>query len=220
MGKTISLTAKDGHNLSAYQAGLPGSPRCLVVAQEIFGVNHHIRGICDGFADAGYRVVAPALFDRIERGVELAYDAGGMQRGREIAGAIKPEQMLADLLAGADWLGEEAVGVIGYCLGGSLAWAAATNARRFKAAVGWYGGAIAANKDLPPNCPVQLHFGADDAHIPLSDVEAIRQAQPGAEVFVYDGAGHGFGCNERASYDARAAAQAQERSLAFLQHHL
>ena len=220
MGKTITLTASDGHSLSAYEAGLADSPRALVVLQEIFGVNHHIRAVCDGFADAGYHVVAPALFDRAERGVEMGYDGPDMQRGSGLAQKIKPEDTLADIAAAAEALGGESVGVIGYCWGGTLAWAAATRSHRFKAAVGWYGGGIVGTKDAVPSCPVQLHFGAEDAHIPLADIEAIRAAQPGMEIFVYEGAGHGFGCSERGSYDARAAALAQERSLAFLQHHL
>ena len=220
MGKTITLTASDGHTLSAYAAGFPDSPRALVVLQEIFGVNSHIRSICDGFADAGYQVVAPALFDRAERGVELGYEAADVQRGAGLNRTIRPQDTLADILAAAEALDRESLGVIGYCWGGSLSWTAATRTDRFRAAVGWYGGGIVASKDAVPNCPVQLHFGAEDGHIPLTDVEAIRAAQPGMEIFVYEGAGHGFGCSERASYEARAAALAQERSLAFLQHHL
>ena len=220
MGKTISVTAADGHRFCAYEAGLADSPRHLVVVQEIFGVNHHIRGVCDGFADAGYHVVSPALFDRVERDVELGYEGPDMQRAVDLRGKIPSDQTLADLLASADALGHGVVGIIGYCWGGALSWAAATQTRRFSAAVGWYGGGIAATKDAVPNCPVQLHFGAEDTHIPLADVEAIRTAQPGVEIFVYEAAGHGFGCSERSSYDARAAALAQERSLAFLQHHL
>ncbi len=220
MGRTITLTATDGHSFSAYQAGFADAPRALVVVQEIFGVNHHIRAVADGFADAGYFVVAPALFDRAERGVELAYTPEDGKRGMALRSAIGPEDTLADLLASATALGREKVGIIGYCWGGALAWAGATRSDRFSAAVGWYGGGIAATKDLHPNCPVQLHFGADDDHIPLSDAEAIRAAQPGIEVFVYEGAGHGFGCPERPSYVASATALAQERSLAFLQHNL
>ncbi len=221
MGKIIDLTASDGHTFSAYEAGLPDSPRSLVVVQEIFGVNHHIRTVCDGFADAGYHVVAPALFDRAERGVELAYDQAGIERGMSLVGKIPPEQTLADLQAAAAALGASAgIGIIGYCWGGTMAWAAATRTTGFKAAIGWYGGRIVASKDAVPNCPVQLHFGAEDAGIPAADIDAIRAAQPGLEIFVYEGAGHGFGCSERGSYDARATALAQERSLAFLQHHL
>ncbi len=220
MGKMITLTASDGHSLSAYEAGLADSPRALVVLQEAFGVNHHIRAVCDGFADSGYHVIAPALFDRAERGVEMGYEGPDLQRGMGLCQKINPADTLADIIAGAEALGRGSVGVIGYCWGGTLAWAAATRTKRFKAAVGWYGGGIVGMKDAVANCPVQLHFGAEDTHIPLSDVEGIRAAQPGVEVFVYAGAGHGFGCSERGSYDARSAALAQERSLAFLQHHL
>ena len=220
MGRTITLTAADGHAFSAYQAGFADAPRALVVVQEIFGVNHHMRAVADGFADAGYFVIAPALFDRAERGVELAYTPEDGKRGGALRSAIRPEDTLADLLASAEGLGREKAGIIGYCWGGALAWAAATRSERFSCAVGWYGGGIAVTRELRPNCPVQLHFGADDDHIPLSDVEAIRAAQPGMEVFVYEGAGHGFGCSERPSYAAGATALAQERSLAFLQHSL
>ncbi len=220
MGQTITLTAADGHSFSAYQAGFADSPRALVVVQEIFGVNHHIRAVVDGFAGAGYLVIAPALFDRAERDVELGYTPDDAKRGTALRGAIAPDGTLADLVASADALGRPTVGIIGYCWGGALAWAASTQTSRFAAAVGWYGGGIAATRDARPNAPVQLHFGADDDHIPQSDVEAIRAAQPGIEVFVYEGAGHGFGCSERPSYNARATALAQERSLAFLQHTL
>ena len=220
MGQMITLTAADGHQFGAYQAGFADAPRALVVVQEIFGVNHHMRAVADGFADAGYFVICPALFDRAEPGVELGYTSEDAKRGIDLRQHIAHEGTLADLLASAEALGQEKVGIIGYCWGGALAWAAATQTARFAAAVGWYGGGIAATKDARPNCPVQLHFGADDDHIPLSDVEAIRTAQPGVEVFVYEGAGHGFGCSERPSYNARATAQAQERSLAFLQHAL
>ncbi len=220
MGRTITLEAADGHGFSAYQAGFADAPRALLVVQEIFGVNHHIRAVADGFADAGYLVIAPALFDRAERGVELAYTPGDAQRGVALRSAIRPEDTLADLLASADALGRRKVGIIGYCWGGALAWAGATRSDRFSAAVGWYGGGIAATKELHPRCPVQLHFGADDDHIPLAEVEAIRAAQPGVEVFVYEGAGHGFGCPERPSHVPGATALAQERSLAFLQHNL
>ena len=220
MGQMITLTAADGHAFGAYQAGFADAPRALVVVQEIFGVNHHMRAVADGFADAGYFVICPALFDRAEPGVELGYTPEDGKRGIGLRQRIAPEDTLADLLASAEALGREKVGIIGYCWGGALAWAAATQTTRFAAAVGWYGGGIAATKDAHANCPVQLHFGADDDHIPVSDVEAIRSAQPGVEVFVYEGAGHGFGCSERPSYNARATAQAQERSLAFLQHAL
>ncbi len=220
MGKMITLTASDGHQLGAYEAGLADATRALVVVQEIFGVNHHIRHVCDGFADAGFYVLAPALFDRAEPGIELAYDGDGMKRGLELKGRIADEASLLDVEAVASALGRATLGIIGYCWGGTVAWQAATQTSRFRAAVGWYGGGIAQIKDAKPHCPVQLHFGAEDDHIPPSDVDAIRAAQPDVEIFVYEGAGHGFGCDERGSYVAKSAALAQERSLAFLTRHL
>lgn len=220
MGKTIKLTAKDGHRLDAWRTGPTDAKRALVLAQEIFGVNHHIRQTCEAFAAQGYAVVAPALFDRAEREVELGYDAEGIARGRKLRAAIPESGTLADIEAAADTLKELPTGIIGYCWGGTVAWWGATRSTVFRAAVGWYGGGIAAGRTETPHCPVQLHFGETDASIPLSDVEAIRAAQPGIEIFTYPRAGHGFGCNERASYDASAAAEAQARTLAFLGHHL
>ena len=220
MGTLTTLTAADGHRFSAYQAGFDDAPRALVVVQEIFGVNHHIRAVADGFADAGYKVIAPAIFDRAEAGIELDYDEAGMKRGIALMQRIPDEKTIADLLAAADALGHQKVGIVGYCWGGSLAWSAATTTTRFAAAVGWYGGNIAETATATPNCPVQLHFGADDDHIPASAIDKIRAAHPEMEIFVYDGAGHGFGCSERSSYNAAATAIAQERTLAFLQHAL
>ena len=220
MGKMISLTASDGHVLNAYEAGMPDASRALVVVQEIFGVNHHVRAVCDGFGDAGFHVIAPALFDRAAPGTELAYDGDGMKAGSALVQRISQDGVRRDVRAAAEALNGAKIGIIGYCWGGTVAWEAATTTNLFGAAVGWYGGGIARSKDAEANCPVQLHFGAEDDHIPLSDIEAIRQAQPGVEVFVYDGAGHGFGCDERGSYEAKSAALAQERTLAFLAHNL
>ena len=211
------LTAADGHRLAAWRTGPQDAPRGLVVVQEIFGVNRHMRGVCERFAADGYAVICPALFDRTERGVELGYGPEDVARGRELRGRIAAEATLADIEAAADALGICAkLGIVGYCWGGTVAWWGATRTRRFSAAVGWYGGGIAAAKDEAPHCPVQLHFGETDASIPLSDVEAIRAAQPDAEVFVYPGAGHGFGCEERASYVQADAELARSRTLQFL----
>ncbi|GBQ37733.1 dienelactone hydrolase family protein [Gluconacetobacter azotocaptans] len=220
MGTTITLTASDGHTLSAYMAGAPDAPRALVVVQEIFGVNHHIRAVCDEFAADGYRVVAPALFDRAERDVELAYDAQGVQTGLRLRAAIPPDRTLLDVMAAANALNDGKVGIIGYCWGGTVAWMAAARTRAFAAAVGWYGGGIAAQNDLVPHCPVQLHFGETDGSIPLSDVAAIRAAHPDVEILTYPHAGHGFGCSERDSFNAAATQLARTRSLAFLARHL
>ncbi len=215
MGSTIRLKAADGHGFSAYRAGPDGAARGLVVAQEIFGVNTHIRRVCDAFAASGYAVIAPALFDRAEAGVELGYTAEDVVRGRELRARVPEAGVLADIEAASGALGDRPLGIIGYCWGGTLAWWGATRTSRFKAAVGWYGAGIAPTRTEVPSCPVQLHFGEQDASIPLTDIELIRQAQPDVEIFVYPGAQHGFGCDERASYSKPDAELAQQRSLAF-----
>lgn len=218
------LTAADGHRLSAYRAGPAEARRGLVVVQEIFGVNHHMQSVCDRLAGQGYAVLCPALFDRAERGVELGYAPEDVSRGRALRGQVPEAGTIADIEAAAAALagtgGARRLGIIGYCWGGTVAWWGATRMTGFAAAVGWYGGGIAAARDERPNCPVQLHFGDRDASIPNADVEAIRAAQPGVEIFVYPGAGHGFGCDERGSYSAPDAALAERRSLDFLSKHL
>ncbi|WP_135466869.1 dienelactone hydrolase family protein [Crenalkalicoccus roseus] len=218
---TTELIAADGHGLAAYTAGPRDARRGLVVAQEIFGVNRHMRRVCDAFAQQGYAVVCPALFDRVERGVELGYGPEDIARGRELRGRIDPGKTVLDILAAAAALPRGARrGIVGYCWGGTVAWHGATRSSAFDAAVGWYGGGIAAAKNEVPRCPVQLHFGELDGSIPLSDVAALRTARPEVEIHVYQGAGHGFGCEERADYRPDCAALAQERTLAFLAAHL
>ena len=212
----IELTAADGHKLAAYRAGPDGAARSLVVVQEIFGVNHHMRRVCDVFAAQGYAVVAPALFDRVRPGIELGYTADDVAKGRGLRGDVPDAAVMLDVEAAAAALGGTK-GIVGYCWGGTVAWWGSTRSRSFKAAVGWYGGGIAATRTETPHCPLQLHFGETDASIPMSDVELVRTAQPGVEVFVYDGAGHGFGCDERGSFDAGAAKLAQNRTLAFFE---
>ena len=220
MGQIIELTAADGHTLGAYRAGPETASVGLVVVQEIFGVNHHMRSVCDAFAQAGYAVICPALFDRAERNVELGYGDADRQRGMALRAQVPAEGTMADVAASAAALGLPALGIVGYCWGGTIAWWGATRTHSFGAAVGWYGGGIAATRQETPHCAVQLHFGAEDHGIPLTDVEAIRAAQPGIDIHVYEGAGHGFGCDERASFDAGAAGQAKARTLAFLKEHL
>lgn len=161
-------------------------------------------------------MIAPALFDRAERGVELEYTTDGVQKGLALRAQIPTAKTLLDVQAAARALKARKVGVIGYCWGGTLAWDAATGTDDFAAAVSWYGGGIAAHREETPRCPVQLHFGERDTSIPHADIAAIRAAQPNVELYVYDDAEHGFGCEERASYNAQAFVQAQERSLAFL----
>jgi carboxymethylenebutenolidase len=217
MGVGTTLNAADGHVLAAYRAGPGTAARGLVVVQEIFGVNRHMRRVCDDLAADGFDVVAPALFDRVEREIELGYAAADVARGRDLRAQVPEAGVMADIEAAVAALGDRPSGIIGYCWGGTVAWWGATRTGRFRAAVGWYGGGIAATRTEVPRCPVQLHFGAQDGSIPLNDVELIRAAQPAVEVFVYPGAGHGFGCEERASYSASDADAARQRSLTFLE---
>jgi len=216
----LKLKAADGHEFDVFEAGNVNAPRGLVVVQEIFGVNEHMRAVAERLAGFGYRVLAPALFDRVERNVDLGYDAAGIEKGKALRGAIAEAGTLLDLEATAAAFGGKPVGIIGYCWGGTLAWLGATKTDKFWAASGWYGAGIAAQKDLTPACPVQLHFGELDHSIPLSDVAAIRTAQPGIDVFVYEGAQHGFGCEARASYSAKDWELAELRSLAFFAEHV
>jgi carboxymethylenebutenolidase len=217
----IELAAADGHRLSAWRTGPEDATRALVVVQEIFGVNRHMRRVCEGFAQQGFAVICPALFDRAEPGVELGYRPEDVQRGLQLRGAIDAAATLLDIEAAAAALPTGArAGIIGYCWGGTVAWHGATRSQSFAAAIGYYGGGIAAAKDEAPGCPVQLHFGEADHGIPLADVEAIRAARPDVEIFVYPGAGHGFACEERGSFSPADSRLAEQRSLGFLARHL
>ncbi len=220
MGSTIRLTAADGHILSAWRTGPEDATKALVVVQEIFGVNDHIRTVADRFAAQGYLCIAPALFDRIRPGIELGYTPDDITEGRNLRPLVPDTAVMDDISAAAHALGDRKLGIVGYCWGGSIAWWGATRTDLFKAASGWYGGGIAATRAETPRCPVQLHFGDQDASIPDADIEAIRAAQPGIEINVYPGAGHGFGCDARGSFSPKDAALAQERTLAFFAKNL
>lgn len=221
MGEFTTLKASDGHELTAYVAEPDGAPRGgIVVIQEIFGVNSHIRGVADGLAANGYRVVAPAMFDRIERDVNLGYSPDDVAAGRDLKGRMDWDSPLLDIRAAADALSGLKTGIIGYCWGGSLAWLSATRLDGFAAAVCYYGGQINDFRDESAKCPVMMHFGTEDASIPMDAVAAIRAAQPDAAVHIYEGAGHGFNCDQRGSYDAASAATARERTMAFLAEHI
>ena len=190
-----------------------------MVVQEIFGVNRHIRAVTEGFARDGYLAVAPALFDRRERGLALGYEAEDVARGRELKGAISWEaaaQDTAAAIAAVEQAGK--VGVVGYCWGGSIAWLAACRLP-VAAAVGYYGGQVRELSGETPRCPVMLHFGEQDTAIPLEDVEAVRSRHPEVPIHLYP-AGHGFNCDLRGSYHAESAALARARSLTFLAEHL
>jgi carboxymethylenebutenolidase len=213
------LTASDGHELDAYEVHPDGASASIVIVQEIFGVNAHIRSVVDRYASFGYRAIAPALFDRGERGVELGYDDAGRARGIELVMPIAFDAAMLDVATAVDHVSETGpVAVIGYCFGGSIAWIAACDVP-IAAAVGYYGGQIHAMVDRQPKVPTMLHFGELDHGIPLDQVSAIAAAHPEVPVHVYEGADHGFNCDARATHDARSAAIALGRTLEFLADH-
>ncbi|BAM93245.1 putative carboxymethylenebutenolidase [Bradyrhizobium oligotrophicum S58] len=234
VGQDIKLTASDGFQLGAYRADPSAPPKgrakdqakdqakgAIVVIQEIFGVNHHIRNVCDRLAAEGYVAVAPAIFDRIEPDFTSGYSPDEIAVARKFVANPDWPAMLRDTQAAIDAVKDAGpVGIIGFCLGGSVAYAAATKLTGLKAAVGYYGGAIVRFADDKPTVPTQLHFGEKDAGIPLTDVETIKAKRPDVEILIYPGAQHGFGCDERASYDQPSADLAWTRSLAFFAQHL
>jgi len=220
MGQTIQLKAADGFSLSAYVAGPATATKGVVVVQEIFGVNHHIRDMADRFAALGYAVVAPALFDRAQRDVELGYTQDDIGKGREFRMKLSDPDVMKDIEAAAAHLSGKKLGIVGYCFGGTVAWWGATRTSKFAASSCWYGGGIPGTRNETPNCPVQMHFGEQDASIPMTDVDAVRAAQPKVEVYVYEGAQHGFGCDERGSYSKPDYELAQQRTVDFFARHL
>ena len=222
MGHNIVLTSKDGFKLDAYRADPQGKPRGgVVVIQEIFGVNHHIKSVADRYAQLGYLAIAPALFDRVEKGFDVGYDGSSMDRARATVGKADLDLRLADTQAAIDVAKEAGkVAVIGYCMGGSIAFLSATRLNNVAAGIGYYGGQIAQFSGEKPKAPIMLHFGEKDQAIPLTDVEKIKGAQSGVPIFVYQGAGHGFHCDERGSFNAEAAQVAACRTQEFLAKHV
>jgi carboxymethylenebutenolidase len=223
MGEWIVLEASDRHSLDAYRS-LPAGPGVarggVVIVQEIFGVNGHIRAVADHYADAGYAAVAPALFDRVRSKVELGYTPEGTAEGRALRTSLGWDLPLLDLEAAATHLGEyRRVGAIGYCWGGSLSFLMACRSTRVACSVAYYGGQIVQFAEERPRVPVLMHFGEKDPIIPAADREKIIAHQPGAAIWVYP-AGHGFNCAERQDFEPESARLAAERTLAFLREHL
>jgi carboxymethylenebutenolidase len=222
VGQDIKLKASDDFQLGGYRADPTGAPKgAIVVIQEIFGVNHHIRSVCDRLADEGYVAIAPAIFDRVEPDFTSGYSPDEIAVARKFVANPDWPAMLRDTQAAIDAVKDVGpVGIIGFCLGGSIAYAAATKLSGLKAAVGYYGGAVVRFADDKPKVPTQLHFGEKDAGIPLADVETVKAKRPEVEVFIYPGAQHGFHCDERPSYDKASADVAWPRSMAFFARHL
>lgn len=215
----IQLTAADGFQSSAYVSEPSGTPKgAIVVLQEIFGVNSHIRGVADGYAAAGYLAIAPATFDRIERDIDLGYSADDMTEGSRLKAAIEAlpaPGVLQDVQAAVDYAARAGkVGIVGYCWGGLLVWRSAEQVKGLAAAVSYYGGGMTMGTEpsRKPAVPTMAHFGDQDTHISMESVKAFEAAQPEVEVHLY-AAHHGFNCDQRGSYNAGAAATALERSL-------
>ena len=221
MGQTIELTAADGFRLSAYRADPAKAPRGgIVVAQEIFGVNSHIKSVCDGYAADGYAVIAPALFDRYEREVDIGYTPADIAKGRELKALAHIDAALRDVAAARDVLsGVGKLAVIGYCWGGYVAWMTASRLPGFACSVPYYGGGILEASGEKPKCPLMAHFGERESMIPVAGVRALAASHPDAQIYTY-AADHGFNCDQRGSYDAAAARLARERTLQFLQRQL
>ena len=222
MGQMITLTADDGFKLDAYRAdAAQKTGRGLVVIQEIFGVNRHIKRVTDGFAADGYTSISPAIFDRVEKNYDTGYSPEEVDRGRATRGKCDLDQLVMDVRAAVKALKAEGlkVGVVGYCLGGTMAWLAATRIDGLLASVPYYGGGVAAAANEKPKCPVLLHFGETDASIPPDHWETVKQAHPDIPQHIYP-AGHGFNCDERGSWHEPSAKLARQRTLEFFAKHM
>lgn len=224
MSEQVKLKAQDGHELAAYVARPAGEPRgAVVVIQEIFGINPHIRSVADGFAQHGYTTIAPALFDRFERGVELKYEGEDMQKAFALMQKLNPDTALLDVAAAFKFVQGEnpkGTGIVGFCYGGLMSWLSAT--RGVKAGmkpnccIAYYPGGIGSVAKEEPSCPVMVHIGLADTHIGSDQIDAVRQAHPEVQVFTYEDAGHGFNRIHEASYYEPAAKLASQRTLDFL----
>lgn len=215
VGKWTQVTAEDGHSLDAWLAEPVGRPRgAVVVIQEIFGVNHHIRGLAEGFAAEGYLAVAPAIYDRVEPKVELGYGEADVARGRDIRGKVEWDGCIQDVAAAVKLAARGGkVGITGFCYGGGVSWVAAARVPGVAAASCYYGGPWNEFKDERVNCPTLLHFGTRDHMIPLSLAEEMPANNPAAVAHVYE-AEHGFVCDQRVNnYDATATTLARRRTL-------
>lgn len=229
MGEWTRLKAQDGHELGAYIAKPEGSPiGGLVVVQEIFGVNSHIRSVANKYAKEGFLCVAPALFDRLERDLELSYSPEDMKKAFALYPQLKPDLSLLDVAAAfsrAKELSGKGTGVMGFCYGGLVTWLAAVRGPKVKMQPGccvcYYPGGVGNFAKEEPSCPVMIHFGAKDSHIGMDQVDAVRNAHPDVEVFIYENAGHAFNRDpDPNAYDPESAKLAQQRTLEFLKQNL
>jgi carboxymethylenebutenolidase len=226
MGQFTQLQTADGQSIPAYVAQPQGPAKGgVVVIQEIFGVNSHIRSVADGYAAAGYLAVAPAIFHRVRPDVDLGYTPEDIQQGSQLKAAteaLPAPGIMQDIQAAIRYASAGGkVGIVGYCYGGLLSWRAACMLDGLSAAAPYYGGGMTTPGEIArkPKVPVMAHFGDKDKHIPVEGVQAFEKAHPEVEVHMY-AADHGFNCDQRGSYNAGAAATARERTLDFFRKHL
>jgi carboxymethylenebutenolidase len=221
MGKMIELNASDGHKLAAYRADPAGKPRGgVVVIQEIFGVNSHIRSVADGYAADGYLAIAPAMYDRAQRGYETGYAQEDIQAGVAIMQKLNWDNTMLDVKAALEAVKAAGkVGIVGYCWGGTVAWVAAARVAGLACAAPYYGGSIPNFIGEKPKCPVMFHFGEQDQSITLEQAKKVAAAHPEASTHYYP-AGHGFNCDQRDSYNAASAKLARERTVEFFRKHI
>jgi carboxymethylenebutenolidase len=218
VGQNVELIAGDGHHLDAYLADALPKPRGgIVVIQEIFGITRHIRAVADQYAAAGFMAIAPALFDRVERNVDVPYTE--MAKGFSYVQRLKNENVMLDVQAAIDRVKSAGkVGLVGYCWGGTMAYLASARLNA-AATVAYYGGGINNHTAEKPRCPIMFHFGEKDSHIPKSAVDKIRADVPAGIFNIYP-ADHGFNCTDRASYEPESAKLALQRSLEFFHKHV
>jgi carboxymethylenebutenolidase len=221
MGKNIELTAADGHKLSAYRAEPAGKPRgALIVIMEIFGVNSHIRSVADDYAKEGYLAIAPAMFDRVQRGLDIGYTPADIEVGRGAMQKMKLDDAVKDVAAAlAEVKSAGKVGIVGYCWGGTVAWKSASSVGGLACAIAYYGGGIPGLIGEKPKIPVMFHWGETDQSIPLDKAKEVAAAHKDQTHYFYP-AGHGFNCDQRGSYNADSSKLAKTRSLEFLRKHV
>ena len=222
MGRNIELTASDGFKLGAYRADPAGGPRGgIVLVQEIFGVNNHIKKVADGYATDGYLVIAPAFFDRAQRGFDVGYSQVDMEAGRGVVQKLDWSKVMLDAQSAVNELKSAGkCAVVGYCWGGTVAWLSAAKLSGLSCTVAYYGGGVAGMITEQPQCPVMFHWGEKDHAISQEAVHKVEAAHPSALSHIYPAAGHGFNCDERGSYEAASAKLARERTLEFLKNRL
>ena len=222
MGSMTELKAADGHKLAAYRAEPAGKARgAVVVIQEIFGVNTHIRSVADGYAADGYLVIAPAMFDRVQRNYDTGYSQPEIQAGIALMQKLDWKEAMQDAAAALETVKSAGkVGIVGYCWGGTVTWVAAARLSGLACAAPYYGGGMPGFIGEKPKCPTMCHFGEQDQSPTLAQAKAIAAAHPEITAHYYVGAGHGFNCDQRGSYNAEASKLARERTLQFFRQHV